>query len=113
MKGSGSSYFPWWLCAAAVYLQDSAGLQLEINIKALIVLWNCPKATLANFLSFYPWWTTYNIHLVPKSEKSTFREVVGGELRVEIMHCTAGLVHEWADFSAFLYEGSICQVMSP
>lgn len=76
-------------------------------------MWNCPKATLANFLSFYPWWTTYNIHLVPKSEKSTFREVVGGELQVEMMHCTAALVHEWADFSAFLYEGSICQVMSP
>lgn len=53
MKGSGSSYFSLVTeYAAAVYLQTTQEF-IEINIKAVIVLWNCPKATSANFLSFY------------------------------------------------------------
>ena len=59
-----------WVCSSCIPTH-SAGIQLELNIKALIVLRNCPKATGANFLSFYPQRTTSCISFGPESEKST------------------------------------------
>lgn len=52
MKGGGSTYFSLvTACAAAAYLQTTQQ-STQMNSKAVIVLWNCPKATSANFRSF-------------------------------------------------------------
>lgn len=101
-----------WVCSNCIPT-DSTEIQLEMNNKAVIVLWNCPKATSANFLSFYLRWTTSNTRLVPnrKSQLLEKWQVVNCK-QLWVMYCTSKTLLKWATFNAFLYNGSIFQVTS-